>query len=69
MQSDGPLRPLTVQTFLSLPNGQMHSVIFTSSSYNDKRVRGWIGVLEEGVVPSMIHWSVFCFLSITKCVL
>lgn len=35
--SDGPLRPLTLQTFLSLPNGQMHSVIFTSNSYNDKR--------------------------------
>lgn len=25
-QSDRPLRPLTVHTFLSLPNGQMHSL-------------------------------------------
>lgn len=32
--------PLTVQTFLSLPNGQMHLVIFTSNSYNDEGARG-----------------------------
>lgn len=24
-----------------------------------------LGLLEEGVVPSVIHWSVFCSLSIT----
>lgn len=40
MQSDGPLRPLTVQTFLSLPNGQMHIVIFAGNSPNDERVGG-----------------------------
>lgn len=45
VQSDGPLRPLTVQTSLSLPNGQMHLVIFISNSYNDERVGGG---LEEG---------------------
>lgn len=28
VQSDGPLRPLTVQTFLPLPNGRTHLVIF-----------------------------------------
>lgn len=39
-QSDEPGRPLTVQTVLSLPNGQMHLVIFTSNSYNDEKAEG-----------------------------
>lgn len=45
VQCDGPLRPLSVQTFLSLPNGQMHSVIFTGSSYNDARAEERVGGL------------------------
>lgn len=48
-----------MQTVLSLPNGQMHLVIFTSNSYNDEKAGGgWVRVVEEGVFPDVIHSSV-----------
>lgn len=62
VQSDGPLRPLTVQTFLPLPNGRTHLVIFTSNSYNDERVGGvsWGG---RGEGLSLCESSVCLLLS------
>lgn len=63
MQSDEPLRPLTVRIFFVIakwPNALSYFLQATVII-----IKGRVWVLEEGVVPCVIYQFVFCSLSVT----
>lgn len=60
MQSDEPLRPLTVQIFFVIAKWPNALSYFLQATVIIIR-----GVLEEGVVPCVIYQFVFCSLSVT----